>query len=141
MKQIILIFLLVFSGFSITISAEKNESLETISLLSQNNNRKQTSSSVTFYSPDSVMAWLSGKTFISDGTKIRFSYDSVYLNGTAVTGAPIVKRFTKTTATIEAHSPYMSGASMTFYLDASQGTVTQAGDTYYLKKSDEGKNR
>lgn len=141
MKQIILIFLLVFSGFSITISAEKNESLETISLLSQNNNRKQTSSSVDFYSPDSVMAWLSGKTFISDDTSIRFSYDAVYLNGTAVTGAPIVKRFTQTTATIEAHSPYMGGASMTFYLVASQGIVTQARDTFYLKSSDERKNR
>lgn len=134
MKKILLISLLMVMGFGLTIPVKGNNTLKSSPLISQTTKKKPTSSSVNFNSPASVMAWLSGKTFENEGTKIKFDYDSVYLNGSAVTGAPIIKDFTTTTAVIVAYSPYMGGSGMTFYVDALKGTVRQAGDTFYLKK-------
>lgn len=124
---------LCFSAGAASMMACNGASEEGTLLLSQNS-RTSSSASVRFNSPNAVMAWLSGKTFYSDGYSLRFSYDAVYVNGSAMTAAPVVKRFTATTATIEAHSPYMGMSKMTFYLDAERGTVRQANDIYYLKK-------
>lgn len=121
-------------GWVLTFYAEGKNNLKSSQLISQTTKKKSTSSSVNFYSSDSVMAWLSDKTFESNGVKLKFKFDSVYLNGSPVTGAPIVKDFTRTTALIVAYSPYLGGSGMTFYVDASKGTVRQAGDTFYLKE-------
>ena len=134
MKRLIFILSLAFCLYGNNVFSQETQREERKLLLCQNTQKKSSSTSVNFYSSDSVMGWLSGKTFYDGSTGIRFSYDAVYLNGSAVTGAPVVKHFTRTTATIEAHSPYMGGAAMTFYLDAEKGSVRQAGDTYYLKK-------
>ena len=134
MKRLIFILFLAFCLYGNNAFAQENRYDESELLLCQNTQKKSSPTSVNFYSADSIMAWLSGKTFYSGSTGIKFSYNAVYLNGSAVTGAPVVKRFTRTTATIEAHSPYMGGRTMTFYLDAERGAVRQAEDTYYLKK-------
>ena len=133
MKKTVLIAALFLLGNQM-ISLADNYSFNSENIYLCQNKKSNDSNSVNFTSPDSVLGWLSGKTFYSDGVSVKFSFNAVYVNGTAVTAAPIVKRFTSTTATIEAHSPYLGMSAMTFYIDAARGTVTQAGDVYTLKQ-------
>ena len=86
--------------------------------------------SSSFDSTSDVMRYLSGRTFYNSGDGLRIDYDAVYFNGTAMTGAPRVVDFSGNSATIVANSPYSGGGSLRFYVNSSNGTVTQNGDVY-----------
>ncbi len=86
--------------------------------------------SSSFDSSSDVMRYLSGRTFYNSGDGLRIDYDAVYFNGTAMTGAPRVVDFSGNSATIVANSPYSGGGSLRFYVNSSNGTVTQNGDVY-----------
>lgn len=88
----------------------------------------------SFSSPNDVMAWLSGKTFSGGGVSVKFDYNTVYINGSAVSGAPRVSNITSSTATILASSPYMGGQDLRFYLNANSGTISlDSGERLYLR--------
>lgn len=91
------------------------------------------SNSSSFKSPNDVLSYLSGKTFYNDGDALRISYDAIYLNGSALTGAPRVESVNGATATIVANSPYGGGSAIHLYVDGSNNTVTQNGDVYMAR--------
>lgn len=79
------------------------------------------------------MRYLDGKTFYDGSDGLRIGFDAVYMNGRAMTGAPRVTNFGDGTATIVAHSPYAGNGQLTFRINASAQTITQAGETYHLR--------
>ena len=84
----------------------------------------------SFSSASDVMRYLSGRTFYNSGDGLRIDYDAVYFNGTAMTGAPRVVDISGNSATVVANSPYSGGGTLRFYVNSSNGTVTQNGDVY-----------
>lgn len=86
--------------------------------------------SSSFGSANDVMRYLSGRTFYNDGDGLRIDYNAVYLNGRALTGAPRVVDISGNSATVVANSPYSGGGALRFYVNSSNGTVTQNGDVY-----------
>lgn len=84
----------------------------------------------SFSSASDVMRYLSGRTFYNSGDGLRIDYDAVYLNGTALTGAPRVTNISGNSATVVANSPYSGGGTLRFYVNSANGTVTQSGDVY-----------
>lgn len=86
--------------------------------------------SSSFGSAYDVMRYLGGRTFYNDGDGLRIDYDAVYFNGRAMTGAPRVVDISGNSATIVANSPYNGGGILRFYVNSSNGTVTQNGDVY-----------
>lgn len=84
----------------------------------------------SFSSASDVMRYLSGRTFYNSGDGLRIDYNAVYLNGTALTGAPRVVDISGNSATVVANSPYSGGGTLRFYVNSANGTVTQSGDVY-----------
>ncbi|MBD5255250.1 MAG: hypothetical protein HDS53_04150 [Barnesiella sp.] len=84
----------------------------------------------SFKTSADVMRYLDGQTFYNGSDGLRISSSAVYLNGRALTGAPRVKNVSGSTAVIEASSPYAGGSTLRFYVNSSNGTVTQNGDVY-----------
>ena len=91
------------------------------------------SNNTSFSSAQDVMRYLDGKTFYDGSDGLRIGFDAVYMNGRAMTGAPRVTNFGDGTATIVAHSPYAGNGQLTFRINASAQTITQAGETYHLR--------
>lgn len=88
------------------------------------------SSNTTFRTPSDVLSYTSSNSFYNGGDRLRIDFDAVYLNGTALTGAPRVTNISGSRATVVANSPYSGGGALHFYVNASNGTVTQNGDVY-----------
>lgn len=87
------------------------------------------SSRTSFSSPSDVLSYTSSNSFYNGGDRLRIGFDAVYLNGTALTGAPRVTNISGSSATIIASNPY-GGRALHFYVNASSGTITQNGDVY-----------
>ena len=87
------------------------------------------SSRTSFSSPSDVLSYTSSDSFYNGGDRLRIGFDAVYLNGTALTGAPRVTNISGSSATIIASNPY-GGRALHFYVNASSGTITQNGDVY-----------
>lgn len=90
----------------------------------------QTSS---FRTPSDVISYTSNHSFYNGGDRLKIDFDAVYLNGTALTGAPRVTDIYGTTATVVANSPYSGGGALHFYVNASNGTITQNGDVFRMR--------
>lgn len=88
------------------------------------------SSNTTFRTPSDVLSYTSSNSFYNGGDRLRIDFDAVYLNGTALTGAPRVTAISGSSATVVANSPYSGGGTLHFYVNASRGTITQDGDVY-----------
>lgn len=88
------------------------------------------SSNTTFRTPSDVLSYTSSNSFYNGGDRLRIDFDAVYLNGTALTGAPRVTDISGSSATVVANSPYSGGGTLHFYVNASRGTITQDGDVY-----------
>lgn len=88
------------------------------------------SSRTSFSSPSDVLSYTSSNSFYNGGDRLRIGFDAVYLNGTALTGAPRVTNISGNSATVVANSPYSGGGTLRFYVNSSNGTVTQNGDVY-----------
>lgn len=78
-----------------------------------------------------VIGYLCDRAFYNSGDRLCIRQDAVYFNGTPMTGAPSVTNFSSSTATVVAYSIYGGASAMHFYVDASNGTVTQHGDVYH----------
>ena len=87
------------------------------------------SSNTTFRTPSDVLSYTSSNSFYNCGDCLRIGFDAVYLNDTALTGAPRVTNISGSSATIIASNPY-GGRALHFYVNASSGTITQNGDVY-----------
>lgn len=88
------------------------------------------SSNTTFRTPSDVLSYTSSNSFYNGGDRLRIDFDAVYLNGTALTGAPRVTDISGSSATVVVNSPYSGGGTLHFYVNASRGTITQDGDVY-----------
>lgn len=87
----------------------------------------------TFRTSSDVLSYTSENSFYNGGDRLKIGYDAVYLNGTALTGAPRVTKISGSSATIVASSPYSGGGTLHFYVDSSRGTITQNGDVYRIR--------
>lgn len=87
----------------------------------------------SFRTESDVATYLSGRTFYSNSHKMSFTYNSVKIDGYTVAGAPRVRNFSSTSATLEV-SPIGGGRPVTLYLNASNGTVNYEGDIFRLRK-------
>lgn len=79
-----------------------------------------------------VMRYLTARTFYSSSHRMAFTYNSVTIDGYAVSGAPRISNFTSTTATI-AVSPMGGGRTVYLNLNAPNGTINYEGDTFYAR--------
>lgn len=85
------------------------------------------------FSTDSdVMRYITARTFYSSSHRMAFTYNSVTIDGYAVSGAPRISNFTSTTATI-AVSPIGGGRTVYLNLNAPNGTINYDGDTFYAR--------
>ncbi|MCM1293315.1 MAG: WG repeat-containing protein [Bacteroides sp.] len=91
------------------------------------------SSSSNFVTEADVWAYLSGRTFKGNGTSFRLCPQYLELGGSPATGAVRVSNIRGSTATLTASSPYLGGQTFRMYLNASNGTITSDGLTYYSR--------
>lgn len=87
----------------------------------------------SFRTQGEVISYTSNHSFYNGGDRLRIDFDAIYLNGTALTGAPRVTNINGTTATVVANSPYSGGGALHFYVNASVGTITQNGDVFRIR--------
>lgn len=88
----------------------------------------------SFTSAQSVMDYVTSRTFESGNTSVRIEYDGVYINGTWTLAAPKIVDFSSTQAMIVATSQY-SGQQSSFIVDC-QGNYLKdcnSNDYFYLK--------
>lgn len=85
-----------------------------------------------FSTESDVMRYLTARTFYSSSHRMAFTYNSVTIDGYAVSGAPRISNFTSTTATI-AVSPMGGGRTVYLNLNAPNGTINYDGDTFYAR--------
>ena len=88
----------------------------------------------SFTSAQSVMDYVTSRTFESGNTSVRIEYDGVYVNGTWTLAAPKIVDFSSTQAMIVATSQY-SGQQSRFIVDC-QGNYLKdcnSNDYFYLK--------
>lgn len=85
-----------------------------------------------FSTESDVMRYLTARTFYSSSHRMAFTYNSVTIDGYAVSGAPRISNFTSTTATI-AVSPIGGGRTVYLNLNAPNGTINYDGDTFYAR--------
>jgi len=88
--------------------------------------------SVEFNSATDLFAYLSGKTFVCEGTELTIRPDGIYLNGNQITGAVEVVSMSGSTASIQAISPQTNAVEQ-ITIDATAGTLTDHGDVYTLR--------
>lgn len=86
-----------------------------------------------FYTDQDVWTYLSDLTFEGHGTSFRLTPQYLIMQGQSVTGGIRVLRFSRNSAILTASSPYLGGHTFTMYLDASRGTITSDGLTYYAR--------
>lgn len=91
------------------------------------------SSYTNFRTETDVWAYLSSHSFSADGVTIRVSQRYLEINGTPATGAVRVSNIRGSSATLTASSPYQGGQTLTMYLNASNGTINNAGTTFYAR--------
>lgn len=91
------------------------------------------SSYTTFRTEADVWAYLSDHTFSGNGTSFRITQRYMSINGSPATGAVRVSNIRGSSATLSASSPYLGGQSFIMYLNASNGTITSDGLTYYAR--------
>lgn len=85
------------------------------------------------FSTDSdVMRYLTARTFYSSSHRMAFTYNSVTIDGYAVSGAPRISNFTSTTATI-AVSPIGGGRTVYLNLNAPNGTINYYDDIFLAR--------
>lgn len=92
-----------------------------------------TSSYTTFRTEADVWAYLSDHTFSGNGTSFRITPRYMSINGNPATGAVRVSNIRGSSATLSASSPYLGGQSFIMYLNASNGSITSDGLTYYAR--------
>lgn len=93
----------------------------------------ESSDGTTFNNAQDVYAYLSGKTFESDGYTIQVRPDAIYMNGQAFTGAVEVEGFNGSQATVRAVNP-SSNDIIELQVDADSGTLTDnSGEEYTLQ--------
>lgn len=85
-----------------------------------------------FSTSSDVMRYITARTFYSSSHRMAFTYNSVTIDGYAVSGAPRISNFTSTTATI-AVSPIGGGRTVYLNLNAPNGTINYDGDTFYAR--------
>lgn len=83
----------------------------------------------TFRTDSDVMRYLTDRTFYSDSHRMAFTYNGVTIDGRTVSGAPRIRNFSSSTATIIVH-PIGGGRAVSLYLNASNGTINYAGDIF-----------
>lgn len=82
-----------------------------------------------FRTDGDVMSYLTGRTFYSDSHRMGFTYNSVTIDGYTVSGAPRIRSFSSSSATIVVY-PLGGGSAVTLYLNASNGTINYDGDIF-----------
>lgn len=115
-------------------SESSEESTESVSSedSESDNSEQEEQTTVEFNSETDLFAYLSGKTFVCDGTELSIRPDGIYLNGNQITGAVEVVSMSGSTANIQAVSP-QTNAIEQITVDAAAGTLTDHGDVYTLK--------
>ena len=122
------------SCFSCGGSSESSESTESVSSddSESEDSEQEEQPAVEFNSATDVFAYLSGKTFVCDGTELSIRPDGIYLNGNQIKGAVEVVGMSGSTASIQAISPQTNAVEQ-ITIDAAAGTLTDHGDVYTLK--------
>lgn len=86
----------------------------------------------TFRTDTDVMRYLTDRTFYSSNHRMAFTYNSITIDGRAVSGAPRITNFNSKSATIQV-SPLGGGRSVYLYLNASNGTINYEGDIFRVR--------
>lgn len=95
-------------------------------------NRSSSSSSARFAISSDVISYLSGKTFVGDGSRIKIHYDGVYVNGRCVSAAPTVERFESYKAIVRANL-IPNGYVRFVVIPSEDKIVDQEGVTYVAR--------
>lgn len=86
----------------------------------------------SFRTDSDVMRFLCDRTFYSSDHRMAFTYNSVTIDGHTVSGSPVIRNVSSTTATIVVN-PMGGGRAAVMYLNASKGTISYDGDVFQVR--------
>lgn len=86
----------------------------------------------SFRTASDVMRYLCDRTFYSNNHRMAFTYYSVTIDGHTVSGSPIIRNVSSTTATIVVN-PIGGGRAAVMYLNASNGSINYEGDIFQVR--------
>lgn len=86
----------------------------------------------SFRTDSDVMRYLCDRTFYSNNHRMAFTYNSVTIDGHTVSGSPIIRNVSSTTATIVVN-PIGGGRAAVMYLNASNGSINYEGDIFQVR--------
>ncbi len=86
----------------------------------------------SFRTASDVMRYLCDRTFYSNNHRMAFTYNSVTIDGHTVSGSPIIRNVSSTTATIVVN-PIGGGRAAVMYLNASNGSINYEGDIFQVR--------
>ena len=116
---------------------EASASTSTNSNRNANANTNSGNSSIQsyrFFNAASVLDYLQNKTFANGRSRVKIKFEGVYINGSCLTGAPIVERFETYKAIVRA-SVVGGGGTFRVMVDPTNNRLLdQDGTIYYLKK-------
>lgn len=85
-----------------------------------------------FTSDQSVMAYLSSQPFYGNDITVVIKSYGIFLNGSCVTGAPVVEKFESYKALVRAYTPY--GTRISFIVDPYNNCIIDSeNDVYYAE--------
>lgn len=86
-----------------------------------------------FSSPMDVWSYLYSHKFYYSDIQVKITEYYIEIDGTPCTGAVRLLDFNRTSARLTASSPYLGGASITFVVNCSSGTLSDGHNIYYAK--------
>lgn len=104
------------------------------SMNSSTANGNTSSNPYRFFNAASVLDYLQNKTFTNGRSRVRIKFEGVYINGSCLTGAPIVERFESHKALVRASVVGGGGTFRVMVDPINNRLLDQDGTEYYLKK-------
>ena len=99
---------------------------------SSGSGKRRTGSSVTTFRYIGVVhQYMFDTTWRGSAGKLRIAQNGIYLNGTCISGAPLVKQFNSHRALISVNLPPYGDT--TLIIDCALGVLYQGGDTWYAQ--------
>lgn len=86
----------------------------------------------SFRTNSDVMRYLCDRTFYSSNHRMAFTYNSVTIDGHTVSGSPIIRNVSSTTATIVVN-PTGGGRAAVMFLNATNGSINYEGDIFQAR--------